>query len=231
MHLNESGVDSQVIQNALTSALKKYDHRNSPYFSPYEEEEDIVKFRTLIETSKYFPIDQLQSFSIPAIVKYLKTTSKYLSYIQLIEIQETFHELALNSSSINSDYEEIYDLFCNFKRLLAGQVGVSNKQLYPFSLLAYKAHNKLTEIEEFKNQADSFCLENFIDHHGTDSQILLARVIYLLKGIVPNHKKVTLYKTLIDELAILKRLLYSTFLIEQDVLIPKINRVKRDLSI
>jgi hypothetical protein len=181
MKQNNNNSDTNAMYKALGTVVNKFDTETKMITIKKHPVLDVKKFKQTIEKSRYFPTEELQTYPVPVTVSYLRATNRFILGIKLVEIQELFHDIVFKNNGFDTEYEDVYALFLEFKKMLSGQIGVAEKQLYPYSQFVYEIDDDNTDFDEYIERSKKFCIENFEDEHGTDTQILLARVIYLLK--------------------------------------------------
>lgn len=194
-----------------------------------EQDLDVNFFLEVINTflnNKYFPEQQLKSFSIKLIINYLRNTHRY--YVDEIapQIEAKIKALSATCSSAIKDKLHLLEKFYeDYRNELNEHIAHEDKDVYPYAIMVEEYYNEGKAPETFIQRIKEYSISEYSDHHNS-----LDEKLYDLKNLIikylPAPRNSKLCNSILIDLFELEKDLKTHDNLENRVLVPKIQAME-----
>ncbi len=189
----------------------------------------------LVDVLNYFDnyqdqsLDRFSQYSIPVLVDYLEKSHRHYQEKKLPEIEQTINNLISDYGKENPLLNVLKISFYVYQQELAKHFLMEEELLFPYSKLLEQTVN-----EDFNSELSLFSLEyylvrDFIEQHEHSHQELKRVQESILSYTLPSINR-SPYRILIDQLKNFEDDLHFHSLIEDEILVPKLQQLEAALK-
>ncbi|MFC2086970.1 hemerythrin domain-containing protein [Bacteroidota bacterium] len=178
----------------------------------------------------YFPKEQLKSFPVNMITSYLKKNHEYYLFDKIPELESLIKKMILECYQKNHKSDLLDSFFTNYKEELIAHVSYEDEVVFPYALNVEKAYLSGKVTSEIKEQMKNYSIKTYLDKHDDVEEKL-----YDLKNIIikylPAPVNSFLCNKVLFELFYLEKDLDDHSMLEEKVLIPKVEEMEKSIFI
>ncbi len=167
----------------------------------------------------------LHTQTIPVIVKDLEECSVVINQQLVPLLSDIIHEFVIDLDEINDETHYAVELLRYFKKSLFKYNKISEEELRPFCLKIYQDLNFQFNKFDLKAKFDLFCMDRYLDEHGLECVFHFESLKHALCHSDIYHNK-EVYGQILKITSVLHQLLKHKFLVEQEILCPKLILIK-----
>lgn len=187
------------------------------------EADFFVEILHLFEAPQDFDAERLMQFPVPVILDYLYRTHAYYQEKRLGEIELSVERLSTVYGGEHALLVLLRTFFTRYKNQLTAHIKEEEAILFPFAAKAYALNHKGEGIEE------KFDFTHFLHAHGEDElDAPLREIQQLVERRHPEVKSLFPYNVLNWQLNALQQDLWIHERVEEEVLIPLIQKIAED---
>ncbi len=179
------------------------------------------------ETSA-FELKKFQQYSIPVLIEYLQKSHTFYRFKKLLEIEQSVFNLMIGGTSSKRTLSVISVFYTEYKKELLNHFDLEEKILFPYGRALYKADNSFGDYVNAVVMSQEYSIKSFADNHH-DSHCELERVRESLRLFNPSKSDESLLRVLLDQFKSFEKDLYLHSLIEDEVLVPKLLELEKNL--
>lgn len=177
----------------------------------------------------YFPEQNLQTFSVELIVKYLRNTHDYYLLEKMPEIEGYIDELIQHCTAENKpNLSMLKKFFVDYKHELTEHIKREDDDVLPYVLEIEKAYKANTIEKPLYEKIKSYSINDYEDEHDNVEDKLFDLKNIIIKYL-PPLKNANLCNTILIELFLLERDLNDHSRIEDTVMVPKVYKMEEAL--
>ncbi len=175
-----------------------------------------------------FELVKFQQYSIPVLIDYLQKSHTFYRFKKLLEIEQSVFNLMIGGTSSKQTLSVISVFYTEYKKELLNHFDLEEKTLFPYGKALEKADNSFGDYVNAVVLSQEHSIKNFADSHH-DSHCELERVRESLRLFNPSKSDESLLRVLRDQFKSFEKDLYLHALIEDEVLVPKLLKLEKNL--
>ena len=197
--------------------------------SPGEQTEFIIALLRVFE-EKVFNAREFDSFPVELIVDYIQRTHVYYPEKKLPEIEQSILLLSGHYDSQHPILGALRNFFHAYINDLSEHIRAEETHLLPYINSLCHAGRDATGFSRFLLHRGDYSVDRFLtDHHDTEDELKdIRQTIRLYEPPVTNE---SLYRILLMQLQVFEQDLCIHAHIEEEVLIPKAQKMEKELNI
>lgn len=177
----------------------------------------------------YFPKQNLQSFPVNLIIKYLQKTHNYYLEKKIPLIESYIQELINTCNTENrSNLRLVEQFFKGYKDELDNHIQREENKVQPYVLEIENAYKNMHLPESLWYQMNEYSIDDFEDEHDNMEDKLYDLKNIIIKYLPPITNK-DLCNNILFELFRLEADLNDHARIEDKVLVPKVRMMEKEL--
>jgi regulator of cell morphogenesis and NO signaling len=172
-----------------------------------------------------FPLEALRDFSIQDLVAFLRLSHDYYLNRKLPSIEQSIYNLFREDAQADPLMRFLCAFFVDYSRVLKEHIRLEERKLFPY--IEVLVSGKLA------NQSDlysGFSTQVFLDSH-TDVEVELNRVRQVIAASLKDKEIPMPFRVFIHQLEQFEADLWKHAMIEDEVLLPKVQAYERGLGI
>jgi len=196
--------------------------------SPGEQTEFIQALLRIFE-EKTFNARDFDSFPVEVIVDYIQRTHVYYLEKKLPEIEQSILLLTGQYESQHPILAALRNFFHRYVKDLSEHIHAEETLLLPYINALCEAGHNATSFSRFVLHRRDYSVESFLkDHHDTEDE--LKDIRQTIRLYEPPETNESLYRILLLQLQVFEQDLCVHAHIEEEVLIPKAQKLEQDLN-
>jgi regulator of cell morphogenesis and NO signaling len=198
-----------------------YTASKSKGYNPYF----IVEILKAYSDNSEFPTQRLKAFSTSSILQYLKATHAYYLQKKLPEIEMSIQGLIRKFSHSHRDLVILTQLFLIYKEDLIEHILNEEGKLFPYieKLEKLKQHGRA-----YINLNDNYSIDRFQKEHQHNEEIL-SEIRRVIDRHSPSHTIAMPFRIFLIQLDLFEKDLLTHARIEDEILIPRILRLEKEI--
>jgi regulator of cell morphogenesis and NO signaling len=182
----------------------------------------------VFEDEQSFQAKDFRSYPFELIIDYIRRTHRFYLHKILPEIEQNINFL-LQDYAVSHPLLPILITFYNdYKKELMEHIQEEESELLPHIEYLMDINEKEIDLVDFYNKSN-YTINDFIDHHH-DSEEEITKVRNSILMYQPPTTNETPYRILLTQLQLFERDLTIHALIEDKVLIPRVQQLERRLN-
>ncbi len=179
---------------------------------------------------QYLDKKYLQSFSVDLLIQYLRKTHQYYLSNKIPEIECLIDKMELESTIDKSSYQLLQKFFKDYKTELVKHIDREEKVVYPYVLELNNAiaNDEITSslIEKIKK----YSIKSYEEEHDNVEEKLTDLKNIIIKYLSPSQNQQSRFR-LLKELTALEKDLAEHAIIEDLILVPKVELLEKNVLI
>lgn len=182
----------------------------------------------VFNNKEYFAREHLQSFSLELLVDYLLKSHRHYLDDKLPRISQLINQLEWDSNEGKKNKVLLQNFFEEYKNEVITHIAYEDDTVYPYALWIsdLSTHNLITDAD-FKRM-QSYNIQLYEDEHNNIEEKLLDLKNIIIKYMLAPKNTETAHQVL-TEIFKLESDLQEHSIIEEKVLIPKVNLIENNL--
>jgi regulator of cell morphogenesis and NO signaling len=209
---------------------------NSNILNSYNELQEINIDREFIyvlleafEDLNDFAPEKYATFSLQAIVDYIRRTHRYYLSKKLLEIEQSISILLTNYEGNHPLLSVLDKFYSEYKKDLIEHIKAEEVNVLPYIDMLLKMEQDTTLPFDPRQQSKHLSLKSFVENHE-DTEDDLSKVRITILQYQPPVTNQTPYRILLTQLQMFERDLAVHALIEDHVLIPRALELEERLA-
>lgn len=179
-----------------------------------------IEIVNVCSSKDYFPKDQLDLFSIPQLIEYLKKSHSVYLETKIPKIEKLISELDWLNEAEKKNNKLLENFFKGYKHEIVSHMAYEESTVYPYALALTEGTVKLE---------DNFKINTYAEVHDNIEEKLMDLKNIIIKYLPPpTDPRVT--HRILSELFLLEKDLNEHSRIEDKILIPKIQQLEKNLK-
>ncbi len=176
----------------------------------------------------FFPGKNLQDFSIQFIIDYLGKTHQYYLQEKIPEIEALIEQMLVECYPENDHAQLIMSFFKEYKNELMSHISREDEVVFPYSLLIEKKYTDTPNSMSIEESSD-YSISRYRSEHNDIEEKLFDLKNIIIKYL-PSPQNKTLCLSVLTELFNLEKDMSDHSRIEDNVLIPKVILMEKEIS-
>lgn len=176
----------------------------------------------------FFPGKNLQDFSIQFIIDYLGKTHQYYLQEKIPEIEALIEQMLEECYPENDHAQLIISFFIEYKNELMAHISREDEMVFPYSLLIEKKYTDTTSGMSIEESSD-YSISRYRSEHNDIEEKLFDLKNIIIKYL-PSPQNKALCLSVLTELFNLEKDMSDHSRIEDNVLIPKVILMEKEIS-
>ena len=186
------------------------------------ETEFFIEILLAFEAPMSFNATAMKRFPVPVVLDYLYRTHAYYQEKRLGEIEQSVARLADVYGTAHPLLALLRAFFQRYRLQLSAHIEDEEQNLFPYAMKVWEAS------QEGKLLDEAFSTEDFLYAHGEDElDVPLREIQQLVERRHPEVKRLFPYNVLNWQLNALQQDLWLHERVEEDVLIPQLESLKK----
>lgn len=196
---------------------------------PPGEQTEFIQALLRIFEEKIFNARDFDSFPVEVIVDYIQRTHVYYLEKKLPEIEQSILLLSGQYESQHPILAALRNFFHRYVKDLSEHIHAEETLLLPYINALCEAGRGATSFSRFVLHRSDYSVECFLkDHHDTEDE--LKDIRQTIRLYEPPETNESLYRILLLQLQVFEQDLCVHAHIEEEVLIPKAQKLEQDLN-
>ena len=176
-----------------------------------------------------FPQEQLIRGDAEWLIIYLHNTHQYYSHYQIPRIEKEIEYLEKMSGIPDQSVQLMLEFFRGYIREFTEHIEDEENTTFPYILALSDALSGRLSKEKFHARYKNYSIDKYLDHHSDIEEKVFDLQSILLKHLQPPASSFQ-FTNLILEINRLGNDLKDHTLLEENVLIPKVRQMERELK-
>jgi len=197
-----------------------------------ENDINIDFFLTILNSfhdPQYLDKSYLQSFPATLLIDYLQNAHSYYLQIKIPEIEYLIDDMELKHEVDNASYKLLQKFFEEYKSEFIKHIEREEKRVYPYVIDLEKSLKSNAISDDLLLRIKEYSITSYQAEHENVEEKLIDLKNILIKYLPTSPKQQTRYK-LLKELVALEKDLHDHAMMEDLILVPKVEVLEKEIK-